>query len=303
MTEQTPPASPEPGHYLLYDGFCALCTSAVARLKAWGLLDTIITLPLQDASWLSPSLIEQGRAQILLIERDSNAKETLWGGLDAIIELMGRKPEYSLFGVCLRWPPCLVLMRALYRIVAYNRRLLSPVPPRNLSCACDPPENWPLRQQFYGLLVTIILVNLMIFATGASHSTSGIASRLSIGGFFYPLVIACVVGKLVADQLLKQCAPQPIPNAKSQTLISLTNGSLYCLLAGLLLPTISAPSAPHPLPHPAFILNSIGLGVQTLGTAAQLFPRFRILAAPAWSPWLWLATDLTVALTVLKYLT
>ena len=311
MPDPSNPESPAPGLYLLYDGDCALCASIVGKLKAWRRLEGITVLPLQSADWASPSLREQGRTQVLLIEltgetsnpaEHTHARETTWGGIDALIELCQRKPGYMLLGRCLRWPILAPLVHALYRMVAYNRRLLSPVSPQSLPCACDPPEDAAMTQQFYSLLVALILISLLTFAAGASLQGSHRVTSNACWSLFNRFTLAGMLGWLGAALLLKGLYRKQARQLLPQTLISLTGGSLFCLLAGLLLPTITFHAAHGGLTHQSFILLALGLGIQTIGSTAPLVHRFRILAAPTWSPWLWLAAYLGVTLASLKLL-
>jgi predicted DCC family thiol-disulfide oxidoreductase YuxK len=276
---------------LLYDGDCPMCQATVAKLERGGFLNGLQEVsPLQAAAWASPDLWERGRVEVLLVDTQSGQ---VWGGIDALIQLFSRKAGFKLLSKILQWPLCHGLAQGAYQMVGYNRRILSPPAPRALPCACDPPVNLTATRNLYTLLVSLIFLSLLAFAQGASFSPARL-THLPVWTLFNALTTATVAGWLSAALVFRLVMKERAQPLLPQTLVSLTVGSLYLVLASVLL--LYLPSHAGAGSMGAGGIFGLGLGIQALGMAPSLSKRLSTLGAPAWGAWLWVLTYLASAI-------
>ena len=281
---------------LLYDGDCPMCRALVAQLQYWGFLNQIPAQPLQEAAqaenWVDPTLLERGRLEALLVDRQTGQT---WGGIDVLIQLLGLRAGFRWISWILRWPLCHSLAQGVYQTISHNRRSLSPVPSSALPCACDPPFNLKFTVLFYLGTLLLLGLALLAFSVGASHSP---ARFTHIQPFYLlgKLVIATLSGWFLAT-LASGLPFQPAKRVMiPQTWISLTMGSLYLGLAGLLLLWLPASSGASVLQERGILL--LALGIQSIGMLPALRQRLLITGSTAWLPWLWLKLYVAVALAV-----
>lgn len=267
-----------------------MCQAVVAQLQRGGLLTEIQVSPLQAAPWASPDLWERGRSEVLLVDTQS---AQVWGGVDALRQLLSRRAGFKLLSQVLNWPIFHALAQGFYKTLAYNRRILSPRSPNAIACACDPPPNIEATRQFYTLLISLILLSLLAFIQGLSNSPAHLVHS-NPWSLFNAITTASVVGWLGTALTLKIILKPQARLILPQTLVSLTRGSLYLLLGGLLLLWLRPNTGSSWLG--GFGLLGLGLGMQALGSMPALLRRMHTIGAPSWSPWLWLVIYLGGAL-------
>ena len=148
------PASPVldsgPAKVLVYDGDCSMCCAASRRVVAWARLpeasrashlsfegETAVRLEAagirNEMAVISPATgeIRSGLPAILWFLRG-----TRWGWLASILDHAVLRAPLTLY----------------YRLIAYNRRVIAPVPPRAFACACDPDPNPAYNAAFTSVL-------------------------------------------------------------------------------------------------------------------------------------------------------
>lgn len=220
-------ASPQP--VLLYDGECPMCQGVVKRLHAFGLTRTVTVLPAQEADWLSEELMTRSHSEILMVNRET---EEVLGGVEVMIRLLERHPLYHWLGRLMALPVLKGPLAYFYRLVAMNRRILSPIPPRPIPCTCDPPDDPKARSQFYTWLLLLLCLNIAI----ALSSQLTMSRRLSC---LYSLLLEVTTLSFLIAWLLSTCILQPLKSPQfklfvQQTFVLIVIYSLWLAVLSLI---------------------------------------------------------------------
>jgi predicted DCC family thiol-disulfide oxidoreductase YuxK len=135
--DSVPPApAAAPEKVLVYDGDCAMCEAASRRIVAWTRLPesaraSHLTFEGETAARLDAAGIRNEMAVI------SPATGEIRSGLPAILWFL-RGTRWGWLASILDHAVLRGPLTVYYRFIAYNRRIIAPVPPRAFACACDP---------------------------------------------------------------------------------------------------------------------------------------------------------------------
>lgn len=131
-------------YYLLYDEDCRLCrwyTSVFIRL---GLIATDERVPYHKG--LNDSRLQfdrdRARSEIALVNDQGLPARY---GLDSLLFVLGQRWKW--LEKAARFAPVYFLLRQLYFLISFNRKLISPVV-CTTQCACDPPLNKGWRMAY-----------------------------------------------------------------------------------------------------------------------------------------------------------
>ncbi len=149
---------------LVYDGDCSICIAASRVLiRPW----------LSGDSEREPFDAFEGETAARLVEAEihnelavlDRGSGEIRGGLDGILWIL-REGRLRWVAAILALPGIYHLFSFLYHLIAYNRRILSPVKPRAVACACDPDPNALYQWSF--IAICLMLTSLWwLPATGS----------------------------------------------------------------------------------------------------------------------------------------
>ena len=137
MSTSDAPLAPS-GPIVCFDGDCGLCRASVVLLQRAGLVPAERCRPVQSMEGeLSIRLMEAGAHNEIAVWDE--ATDRIESGSDGLLWALEGSWATPLVNM-IRPRPVRALLRFLYRIVAYNRRAISPVRPaqEGMACACDP---------------------------------------------------------------------------------------------------------------------------------------------------------------------
>lgn len=274
--------SPQPT--LLYDADCPLCLGAVDRLRRRGLLEGVSTVPTVEAATLGLPVdqVESTRSELLFLEAAGGPASQGFDAILRLLEIQGRWRWGTRLG---RLPGVRMLGRLAYRIVAYNRRALSPPNTGGAACACDPPHRPGWRFALNLLLAAFVLG--IAWLLGAAFARAGGASLTSWPGGELAAVQGSGVflGGLLAGFApgRRLLSPSPRLVLLEQALVSCAASSLLLVPVILVLPLLAAAR-----PGPSALPCALALGLLGMGTRQGLSARWRHrhLRAGRVAPWL-----------------
>ena len=189
---------------LIYDNECPLCVAYTGAFVKTGLLDTAGRKHFNE---VSPSLLQQIDEQkcfneIPLID-ETNGK--VWYGIDAMLEILGsRFPLIKTIGNC---PPVNWLLKKIYKLVSFNRKVIVGQPSSGLNG--NPDFNTKYRVLF---LLAGLVVNSWLFTLFYPLFTKSIFSnadflQFQVAHFSFVGInvsIAAVLGKRKGLEYLGQ---------------------------------------------------------------------------------------------------
>lgn len=160
------------GRVLAYDGDCGMCRAAMVGLHGLRLVPRERLRTIQSFEGeLAQRLVQSGvHDELAVWDPGSDEIRTGSDGLLWALEQSWISPLLPL----LRIAPVRAGLRVLYRLVAYNRRILSPPDP-GVRCACDPSYHPGYRWA----LVVIALVSVTALACASVHIQGAAPSRNS----------------------------------------------------------------------------------------------------------------------------
>ncbi|MDX1644015.1 MAG: DCC1-like thiol-disulfide oxidoreductase family protein [Thermoanaerobaculia bacterium] len=178
---------------LVYDGDCPMCRWISRRFAQIGLVDEGDRRPFQEFEGDEARLlVEAGiRNEMLVLEESSGE---IRAGVDGFRWLLERTPLRAL-ATPLGWAPVRRGLSLLYRVVAYNRRVLAP-PSAGVVCECDPDPHRGYRAAF------LVMATLFVFGASAVCGVAldgafGVAGPEGVAG----AVSAAVVGLVLLGRL------------------------------------------------------------------------------------------------------
>jgi predicted DCC family thiol-disulfide oxidoreductase YuxK len=172
MHEVSPPsATSPPGPVVCFDGDCGLCRASVELLARLGLVPRGRLAPFQSFDAKDAGRLLDAGVHNELAVMDPVTHEVR-SGVDGLLWACEGSWVSGLL-VLARPAPVRAVLRLAYRLVAYNRRILSPVRGGGIRCACDPDFHVGLRLGFIalalgasGLLGAFVLPRPLAFAAG-----------------------------------------------------------------------------------------------------------------------------------------
>lgn len=264
---------------LFYDALCPLCRRAVKRLEARGLLESIELRPTDDATalGLAPEDVEAVRSEMLL--RDTAAGRS-YRGFEALLKLA------QLHGRYLPWLTRLgstgigqVLGGLCYRLVAYNRRILSPPATRGLACVCDPPSRPAWRVGLLVLLVAALASLLALFGAALAP----IDARRSAGRWIVEVLLVGGAAYVLPSLAVALVRPSRAGVVLWQGLVASVLGAAWLgggAVVALMLALFSLP------PRAIGLWTLAGIVAALAQTAASLSPRYRNLGLAPTLVWI-----------------
>ncbi|HTQ79690.1 MAG TPA: hypothetical protein VMM92_06815 [Thermoanaerobaculia bacterium] len=181
------------GKILAYDGECSLCERASALVLR--VFPGNARRPLQDFSGETAARLEAAgiRNEMAVIEARTGEIRSGVASLLWLLEesLAARFPGSRVAGLARRLgrPPFLPILTVLYRLIAYNRRVLAPPRGRTarFRCACDP-EDHPGYQ--LGLIVLLCGTALALTALFGAAVARGTGLAAAETGAFQMVIAA-----------------------------------------------------------------------------------------------------------------
>ncbi len=272
---------PETHYVLFFDSLCPLCTRSVALLRRRGLLEKVEARPLDqvESLGLTGTEVEGVRSEMLL--RSLVTGESL-RGFDALVKLLEIHGKCRFLVATATVPPLRAPGRAAYRLVALNRRILSPPATRGVACACDPPFLWGWRVAFLVALLTAGAASFFAFGLSLWAYRSDVSAPL-LG---LQTVAATGAGWVLALGVLTAALPSRSSAIFWQSLVVMAIGGAVLLpfavatvaLAGLGLP-----------PRACAAWSVLALASSGAAMLCATLWRYRNLGLPRWAGWLWIA--------------
>lgn len=136
-----------------YDQDCGLCRGSVRLLVALRLVPQGHLAPFQSFEEELAGRLLEANVHNELAVLDPRTREVR-SGVDGLLWAFEGSWAAPLLWL-VRPAPVRAVLRVLYRLVAYNRRVLSPVRGGGLRCACDPDFHLGLRLAFVLLCVAV----------------------------------------------------------------------------------------------------------------------------------------------------
>jgi predicted DCC family thiol-disulfide oxidoreductase YuxK len=171
---------------LVFDGDCSLCRSLARLLVRPALTGATSRRPFDAFEGdVAARLLAAGiHNEMAVLDEVSGEIRTGYAG---ILRVLG-EGTLGWLARLLSLPGLRALGRALYRTVAYNRRVLAPTPPRAVACACDPDEHAGFRGLF--LLASLALTTSCALLLAAGLRRWSVEDTTRLPGVAWPLWFA-----------------------------------------------------------------------------------------------------------------
>lgn len=251
---------------LLYDEDCPLCQAYTGAFVKTGMLDEKGRKPYAELNESELTFVDKEKAvnEIALIDREN---KTVTYGVDSLIKVIGNSfPIVSTIG---NIKPVKYLLKKLYSLVSYNRKVIIPGKNSNNTIQCTPAFNHRYRIAF------------MLFATIVTAITLfNYAELLPIpqGGFGREVILA--VGQLAFQFIF-------LYKQDNRTVLNYLGNVMTVSLAGslLLLPMLLI-NRFITLPETA---NLIWFGITVTLMFMEHYRRVKILELPPYLCFTWVA--------------
>jgi hypothetical protein len=259
-----------------------MCRGTIRLLDRVGLTRGISVRPWLQTDLPNEDLAERIRREILLY--DPETREVL-GGIPVLIRLIELHPGCRWLAPLLKWSPISRLLAYFYRIIAMNRRILSPPPHRELPCACDPPDDPAARRQLYLILMLFTLFGMVVFALANSSAPIFGSAWVLFKWLATALLFAWIPSWLAGFLVLRSRMRELI----QQSLVVSAIGGMWLLILSPVLwiarltGVMNASMAP------------VGFLIAIVAMNYSLRHRLRILAFPGWLHWVWLFSILALS--------
>lgn len=143
---------------LVYDDICPLCAGYTQAFVKTGFLNKEERKAFSAIDVDFPAIInmDMGKNEIPLIDLQT---KQVWYGVDALLEILDRKiPFIKSIG---KIKPVNFLLRKLYKIISYNRRVIVAPAPKPVNCDCTPDFN--IRYRIAFMLFFLLFNTVMLF--------------------------------------------------------------------------------------------------------------------------------------------
>lgn len=143
---------------LVYDDNCPLCTWYSGLFVKYGFLNAEGRKPFStlDDSLLSKIDFEKSRNEIPLLDTSTNK---VVYGIDALLEILDQKITF--IKPAGNFPPLKWLLKKIYRLISYNRKIIVAKKCRAGSIDCSPDNNYLYR--FIFMAVCLAFNTLMLY--------------------------------------------------------------------------------------------------------------------------------------------
>lgn len=159
-------------HVLIYDDECPLCMLYTGWFIRLNMLDKEGRLEYGNLMKLSSTSLDEERArnEIALVDTTS---DRITYGVDSLVKILGHSFPFILW--CYKWSVVNWLLKKLYALISYNRKVIIP---GSLMCdakSCTPTFNWKYRLLY-------ILIAWLTTALILSHFAELITGIVPAGG-------------------------------------------------------------------------------------------------------------------------
>lgn len=143
---------------LLYDEDCPLCRWYTRLFVKYGLLDKSGRIPYVNYIALHPDEVNSTIAQTKIACVNHQTNQVLYG-IDGLVLILGNR--FRIIRILGNFKPVNLLLKFLYLLFSYNRRIIAPVSERTVECTCEPPKSILWRSVFIIILsfFTYLIVN------------------------------------------------------------------------------------------------------------------------------------------------
>jgi hypothetical protein len=142
---------------LLYDEDCPLCRWYTRLFVKHGILPESGRVSYVNYIISHPNEINPNIAQTKIACINHQTNQVLYG-IDGLVLVMGNR--FKTIRILGNFKPINLLLKFLYLLFSYNRRIIAPVPKRNIECTCEPPKSILWRIVFIVLLSFITYLNV-----------------------------------------------------------------------------------------------------------------------------------------------
>jgi hypothetical protein len=263
----------------------------VGVLSRMGLLDRVWTVRIEDIPPEERQTYDEARSQVMLFDALSGRKIL---GVRAFCELARMHCKHPRLTSLLCKTPLASLAEWIYKVVAFNRRIISP-PLEKAACECDPPFNLGYRIALWAVGLLIVSLSTLaygsslylVFGKGSPLSYSlrlalGAGSGIGAGVFLFFLFFWSGFKDLVHQVLI-------VVVSGGLALLVLASLNIACFLLELRGVWVS-------------FLNWFFLGAIAFHMFFALGERSKRLGFPRWVPWLFLLLLVWMSLPLIYYL-
>lgn len=180
---------------LVYDGDCPMCRWISRRFAELGLIEEEQRRPFQEFEGEPASALEKAgiRNEMLVLDESSGEIRPGVRGFQWLLEGTRLRALATLLGL----PPLRRGLSLLYRVVAYNRRILAP-PSAGAVCECDPDPHRGFRAAFL-VAATLFVLGASAVCGAALERAFGVAGPMPVAGAAVAAAAGLVlVGRVVA---------------------------------------------------------------------------------------------------------
>lgn len=275
---------------LFYDGDCLMCCSAVQLLERLALLQQVQALAWDQNASDDPDIKKKIQGEMVLLDKADNTCQT---GVDALVQLLRIHNRLPLLSGAFHLPGVRQIAQLVYKTVSLNRRILSPN--GKMTCACEPPFNWPFRLLFCVSLLLIAIIGNLGFGMSlanfySEHSmfSSGTKFLMVVGGGWVlnGIVLLPFLKKRYLTFILQSCV---VITIGSLVLMPFSMALWLGMMNGITLEILS----------PVAIMGTV---LSFAMMFESLKRRVKILGFPRWLPWIWLLVFVCVSVPFLIYL-
>lgn len=139
---------------LLYDEDCPLCRWYTRIFVKYGIIEQSGRISYNEYVAAHPNVVDTNIAQTKIACLNQQTNQVLYG-IDGLVAILGNR--FAMVRILGNFKPINWLLKLLYLLFSYNRRIFAPVRKRNIECvACEPAKSITWR---------IIFISLMSYMT------------------------------------------------------------------------------------------------------------------------------------------
>lgn len=137
---------------LLYDEDCPLCRWYTAKFVQYGFLNPEGRISYSTHIDRLKQVVDPELAQNKIACIDHRTNQVSYG-IDSLLLILGQR--FKLIPIIGRFKPVNYLLRLLYQLITYNRKIVAPAPKQAIACACEPSRSILWRFLFIALITCI----------------------------------------------------------------------------------------------------------------------------------------------------
>ncbi|GGB76631.1 hypothetical protein GCM10007424_15800 [Flavobacterium suaedae] len=252
---------------LLYDEDCPLCQAYTDAFVKTGMLDEKGRKPYADLNENELTFVNKENAvnEIALIDRENN---TVTYGVDSLLKVIGYSfPTISKIG---NIKPVKYLLKKLYSLVSYNRKVIVPGKSNNSELQCTPSFNYRYRFIYMLFATMVTAVTLFYYST--------LLPIVPKGNFSREVILA--VGQMAFQAIFL------IKHDNKTILNYLGNVITVSLIGSLILLPVLLINSFMILPE---VINLVWFGITVLIMFTEHYRRVKVLQLPGYLCFTWVA--------------